>query len=235
MLILFGSWSLYEAIAPVGVPPLLALLTLLPALYLVYSYRNSKCFTPTLVYFLILLGYFLPIFLELTPFSTLSLDYEVLAKALSPLGFKVMYLGKEILIVQGNELLASYTLACSSLRSLMFLLFPLVCKCSWRRRIGASLAGLILGLPISWIRILVMFYLYKVFEVSIDILHYTVSPLITFILGLGVFMVQGKICEDAIEELLVGVECFFDAWEDCKKLRIGRPCSGPLGRCGSGS
>jgi hypothetical protein len=168
-----------------------------------------------------MLGYFIPVFLELLPDASplLWVDKVALERVLPHFGISVIPNPHGLQLVKDNKAIASYALACSSLRGLMFALFPLVCNCPWKRRIMASALGTLMGMPIPWIRLWAMLYIEKFSGLSIELLHFTISPFITFVLGILVFFVQGYVCNDVLEELIGGADCFESAWKDCKKLK----------------
>jgi hypothetical protein len=176
----------------------------------------SSKFTEFILLSLIYVGYFLPLLLQhiINPKVLLTIDYFALEQILG--GLVHIKLTDSYILIQGSGYKGLYELTCSASKALMFALYPFaVRKCPCRRKFVMSFLGIILGLPISWIRLYIMVILAKI-GIDFVMLHYTVSPLITLMLGIIVFDIQSKVCKSVYEEFSKLANLYIKMLKSCK-------------------
>ena len=228
LLVMASAWATYKAISPSGLSfPDAVLTTALVLLVNYMAYKEGeeygKAFSTLSLFYV---GYFFPVFLGFVAEHTgywgyvLGLDYAVLKLMLSQFHVIPYLTPKGIVFSNGAEV-ALYTYSCSSIRALTMALPLLACDCNAKRKLVASLFGLLLGMPIPWIRLYLMMLLaQRGFDIAF--LHYTVSPLVVVAIGMIIMETQFRLCPDLMERMIVATEFIL------KKLSLNPPELGPL-------
>ena len=212
LLMIASIWATYKAISPSGLSfPDAVLTTALVLLVNYMAYREGEEYGKAfLALSLFYVGYFFPVFLGFIAEHSgywsyvLKLDYAVLKTMLSQFHILPYLTPKGIVFSNGSEK-ALYTYSCSSIRALTIALPLLVCRCGAKRKALASLIGLLLGMPIPWIRLYLMMLLAQQ-GLDIALLHYTVSPLVVIIMGTIIMEIQFKLCPDLLRKMLISTE-----------------------------